>query len=418
MRTEKQILELRGEVDKQQRDILARAAAEKRALTPDESLQWDKADQDFQALSRELDLVRNLAERDAVVTETREAIIEMTARGTGTKSEADLKKEQAERYWKQLLFGEGMTQEEARRMAADPTRAQTTTVTGNGAFLIPEEFIRMLEVTQKAFGGMFQAAYKHRSVRGGTMNWPTFDNTARTGEWLDEPRNTGLTPTAFTFNRKQFAAYLWADMAQLTWEFIQDEDVSFVSRHLAEAFGESSGRALNKAFTDGNGTGKPTGILDASGGAGVGKELASQTALTKVEVIDLIHSLDPAYRTGPNVAFMMHDSVLAVVRKLDFGTTDDEPVWQPSYQAGVPDRILGYNYVINQDFPSALVQSAKIIAFGDWNKYVIRQVQDFSMVRLNERFADQLSTGFLGWLRIDGKLLQSAAIKLMQCKTT
>jgi HK97 family phage major capsid protein len=418
MRTEKQILELRAEVDQQQRAILNRAKDEKRALTPDESLQWDKADQDFQTLTKELELVRNLAERDAVVTETREAIIEMTARGTGTKSEADLKKEQAERYWKQLLFGEGMTQEEARRMAADPTRAQTTTVTGNGAFLIPEEFMRMLEVTQKAFGGMFQAAYKHRSVRGGTMNWPTFDNTARTGEWLDEPRNTGLTPTAFTFNRKQFAAYLWADMAQLTWEFIQDEDVSFVSRHLAEAFGESSGRALNKAFTDGNGSGKPTGILDATGGASVGKELASQTAITKVEVIDLIHSIDPAYRTGPNVAFMMHDSVLAVIRKLDYGTTDDEPIWQPSYAAGQPDRILGYTYVINQDFPSTLAQSNKIIAFGDWSKYVIRQVQDFQMVRLNERFADQLSTGFLGWLRIDGKLLQSAAIKLIQCKTT
>jgi HK97 family phage major capsid protein len=207
-------------------------------------------------------------------------------------------------------------------------------------------------------------------------------------------------------------------MAQLTWEFIQDEDVSFVSRHLAEAFGESSGRALNKALTDGDGSRKPTGILDATNGASVGKELASQTAITKVEVIDLIHSVDPAYRTGPNVAFMFHDNILAAIRKLDFGTTDDEPIWQPSYREGEPDRILGYRYVINQDFPSTIVQSNKIAAFGDWSKYVVRQVQDFQLLRLNERFADQLSTGFLGWLRIDGKLLQSAAIKLLQAKTS
>ena len=414
MRTEKQILELRAEVDHAQRAILQRARDEKRALNSDEEASWQKADADFMALNKELDMVRAMTERDAQYQAlNNEPIIGMTA---PQADEKDLKRKHTDAFWRQLLHGEGMSQSEAMRLAADPTRTQTSTTAGNGAFTIPEEFMRELEVTMKAFGGMLQASYLHRSPRGGTMNWPTFDNTARTGAWQDEPRTAGLTPGQFTFNRKQFAAYLWADMAQLTWEFIQDEDVSFVSRHLAQAFGESAGRALNKAFTDGNGTGKPTGILDGTGGAGVGKELASSTVITKVELVDLIHSVDPAYRTGPNVAFMLHDNILAAIRKLDFGTTDDEPVWQPSYAAGVPDRILGYTYVINQDFPSTVAAGNKIAAFGDWSKYVIRQVQDFNLIRLNERFADQLSTGFLGYLRIDGKLLQSAAIKLLQAK--
>jgi HK97 family phage major capsid protein len=414
MRTEKQILELRAEVDHAQRAILQRARDEKRALNSDEEASWQKADGDFMALNKELDMVRAMTERDAQYQAlNNEPIIGMTA---PQADEKDLKRKHTDAFWRQLLHGEGMSQSEAMRLAADPTRTQTSTTAGNGAFTIPEEFMRELEVTMKAFGGMLQASYLHRSPRGGTMNWPTFDNTARTGAWQDEPRTAGLTPGQFTFNRKQFAAYLWADMAQLTWEFIQDEDVSFVSRHLAQAFGESAGRALNKAFTDGNGTGKPTGILDGTGGASVGKELASSTVITKVELVDLIHSVDPAYRTGPNVAFMLHDNILAAIRKLDFGTTDDEPVWQPSYAAGVPDRILGYTYVINQDFPSTVAAGNKIAAFGDWSKYVIRQVQDFNLIRLNERFADQLSTGFLGYLRIDGKLLQSAAIKLLQAK--
>ena len=414
MRTEKQILELRAEVDHAQRAILQRARDEKRALNSDEEASWQKADADFMSLNKELDMVRAMTERDAQYQAlNNEPIIGMTP---PKADEKDLKRKHTEAFWRQLLHGEGMRHDEAMRIAADPTRTQTSTTAGNGAFTIPEEFMRELEVTMKAFGGMLQASYLHRSPRGGTMNWPTFDNTARTGAWQDEPRTAGLTPGQFTFNRKQFAAYLWADMAQLTWEFIQDEDVSFVSRHLAQAFGESAGRALNKAFTDGNGTGKPTGILDGTGGASVGKELASSTVITKVELVDLIHSVDPAYRTGPNVAFMLHDNILAAIRKLDFGTTDDEPVWQPSYAAGVPDRILGYTYVINQDFPSTVAAGNKIAAFGDWSKYVIRQVQDFNLIRLNERFADQLSTGFLGYLRIDGKLLQSAAIKLLQAK--
>lgn len=415
MRTEKQILELRAEVDAQQRAILQRARDEKRALNSDEEASWQKADADFMALNKELEMVRSLTERDSQYQALQnEPIIGMTPQ---TVNEADQKRKHFEAFWRQLLNGEGLSREEAHRIAQDPTRTQTTSLTsGGGAYTIPEEFIRELEVTMKAFGGMLQASYIHRSPRGGTMNWPTFDNTARTGAWLDEPRTVGVTPGQFTFNRKQFAAYLWSDMAQLTWEFIQDEDVSFVSRHLAQAFGESAGRALNKAFTDGDGSGKPTGILNASNGASVGKQTAGSTAILKTELIDLIHSVDPAYRTGPNVAFMMHDNILSSVRKLDFGNTNDEPIWQPSYAAGVPDRILGYTYVINQDFPSAIAASNKIIAFGDWSKYVIRQVQDFNLLRLNERFADQLSTGFLGYLRIDGKLLQSAAIKLLQAK--
>jgi HK97 family phage major capsid protein len=414
MRTEKQILELRAEVDAQQRAILQKARDEKRALNSEEEASWQKADVDFMSLNKELEMVRSLNERDSQFQAMQnEPIIGMTPQSA---NETDLKRKHTEAFWRHVLHGEGLSREEAHRIAADPTRTQTSTVSGNGAYTIPEEFIRELEVTMKAFGGMLQAGYIHRSPRGGTMNWPTFDNTSRTGEWLDEPRTVGVTPGQFTFNRKQFAAYLWTDMAQLTWEFIQDEDVSFVSRHLAQAFGESAGRALNKAFTDGNGSGKPTGILDGTGGATVGKQTAGSTAILKTELIDLIHSVDPAYRTGPNVAFMLHDNILAAVRKLDFGNTNDEPIWQPSYAAGQPDRILGYTYVINQDFPSTVAASNKIIAFGDWSKYVIRQVQDFNLLRLNERFADQLSTGFLGYLRIDGKLLQSSAIKLLQAK--
>jgi HK97 family phage major capsid protein len=82
---------------------------------------------------------------------------------------------------------------------------------------------------------------------------------------------------------------------------------------------------------------------------------------------------------------------------------------------GEPDRILGYRYVINQDFPS-LAASAKVAAFGDWSKYVIRQVRDVNIVRLNETFAARMQTAFLGWLRVDGKLIQPAAIKLLQMK--
>jgi HK97 family phage major capsid protein len=414
MRTEKQILELRASVHTQMQALLKTAADEKRALTAEEDQIWERMDNEFKAFTTELDKVRKMQSIEADMNRQDDDTPPVIPQLPGDQA---AKKMQFENYFRQLFTGEGMPMQDAMRLAyQEVSRTQTSTTEGNGAYIVPEEFIRQLEITMKAFGGMMQASFQHTSRRGGTMNWPTNDSTTRTGQWVDEPRASGITPQAFTFSRKQFAAYTWTDMAQLTWEFIQDEDVSFVATVLAQLFGESAGRALNYAYTLGDGSGKPTGILDATSGASTGKTTSSNSAFTKAELIDAIHSVDPAYRNGPNVAWMFNDDTLARIRKLDFGTTDTVPIWQPSFREGDPDRVLGYRYVINQDFPS-LAAGAKIAAFGDWNKYIIRNVQTFQMVRLNERFADQLSTGFLGWLRTDGKLLQSAAIKLLRMNT-
>lgn len=413
MRTEKEILEQRARVHYQMQDLLKRAKDENRAMTSDEDAQWNKADEDFRAYTSELERVRIFADRSAELNRVDETPAPVLP---GASKQQD-PKAAYRAFFTRLITEPPMTNAEAkRRIAADDVTRAVTSTQGDGAYVIPEEFMRELEVTQKAFGGMLQAGRIIRSPRGGTMNWPGIDDTAETGAWQAEPRAAGLTSRKFTFTRKQFSAHLWSDIANLTWEFIQDEDVNFVAEYLANFFGESSGRALNNAFTDGNGSGKPKGILDATYGATTGKTTASNTALDKKEFIDLVHSVDPAYRGGPNVAFMFNDNTLALIRKLDFGTTDDEPIWQPSFAPGQPDRILGYPYVINQAFPS-LGASKKIAAFGDWSKYVIRYVKDFELIRLQERYADYLEDGFLGWLRVDGQLIQSAAIKLMVAKS-
>jgi HK97 family phage major capsid protein len=393
MRTEKQILELRAGVYATMQDLLNRAKNENRAMTADEMVQFDRADNDFKALTAERDAIQRMATMIEPNNEPAPTPVQTAERSI------------MQDYFRQLISGPAMDRTQA-------LRATTNRQQGNGSFVVPEEFMRQIEVFLKQFGGMFQASYIHRSTRGGTMNWPTIDDTTATGSWQVEPRSGGITPRAFSFNRKQFADYLWSDVLLLSWEFMQDEDVSFVSSVMAELVGTSFGRALNKALTDGNGSGKPTGILDATGGAGTGKTTAGSTAITKAELIDLIHSVDPAYRTGPNVAFMMSDATLGYLKKLDFGTTDTVPLWMPSFRVGEPDRILGFGYVVNQDFPT-IAASAKTIAFGDWSKYIVRLVQDFSLIRLDERYADELSTGFVAFARVDGKLLNSSAIKLL-----
>ena len=407
MRTEKQILDERARVDYAQRAILQKAADEKRALNQEEGAQWDAANQDFNQLTQELEMVRAMHARDGIDQNPAAPVIPITPQKAPESA-----KESAERFYRALIHGEGVDQETAMAMAKGklPMRASTSSA-GTGLYAMPEEFISRLERKMKQFGGMLRASYLHRSSSGNPMRWPTHDGTADTGNWVDQPRAADIVPRNLTFGRNSFAAYTWYDIVGLDWEFIQDEEVGLVAGILADMLGESAGRALNIACTTGTGSSSVTGLLAASGGASTGKTTASASAITKAEILDLFHSVDEAYRMGEQVYFMLHDDTLNAIRQLDM-STNVAPIWQMSFREGLPDTIAGKPYIVNNNFPT-IAASQKVIAFGDFSKYVIRQVQDLNVLRLNETFAAKMQTAFLGWLRVDAKLIQDSAIKLL-----
>jgi HK97 family phage major capsid protein len=209
-----------------------------------------------------------------------------------------------------------------------------------------------------------------------------------------------------TFTRETFAAHVCNTLVKVSVEWANDE-FGLLNSELPIMLGERLGRALNTAFTTGDGSGKPTGFKDA---APSGVESASTGAFTAANLVDLVHSVDIAYRNSPSAAFMMHDQILSAVRKLNYDTANN-PLFQPSLREGTPDRLLGYNFFVNNDLPSTQAADAKIIYFGDWSKYIIRAVANNVLVPLRERFMDEMEIGFLMYARYDGKLLNTAAIK-------
>ena len=91
---------------------------------------------------------------------------------------------------------------------------------------------------------------------------------------------------------------------------------------IGDLLGERLGRRANLELTTGDGTGDPNGIVTASS---AGKVAASTSAITWDEIIELEHSVDPAYRMGPKVCYMFNDNVLRDVRKLKDG--DGNYLW-------------------------------------------------------------------------------------------
>ncbi|MCS0494334.1 phage major capsid protein [Ancylobacter sp. MQZ15Z-1] len=124
---------------------------------------------------------------------------------------------------------------------------------------------------------------------------------------------------------------------------------------LAEDFGQKEGLA----FVAGNGVLEPEGLLTATG---IGETLNGHaTQLSADQLIALMYSLPAAYRARGS--WLMNGGTLATLRTLKDG--QGNYLWQPSYQAGQPEMILGRPVVEAVDMPDAEA-NAYPIPFGDF----------------------------------------------------
>jgi HK97 family phage major capsid protein len=285
-------------------------------------------------------------------------------------------------------------------------RAQGVATGAAGGYMVPAPFRAKLIEKMQFFSSMRDVAEVITTETGATLPWPTNDDTANVGAILSE--NSQVTEQDVTLGTNDVGAYMYTSkLVRVSLQLLNDNAFNLES-WLAGVLGRRIGRAQNAHFTTGTGTAQPEGVQT---NAVVGKTGAAgqTTSVIYDDLIDLIHSVDPAYRNSGRSRFMLNDATLATARKLK----DDQgrPLWEPSVQVGVPDGLLGYPYTINQDMP-VMAASAKSILFGDFFAgYLIRDVQDVQMLRLAERYADYLQVGFLAFARTDGTPQDTAAYK-------
>lgn len=289
------------------------------------------------------------------------------------------------------------------------TGAQGTTTTGG--YAVADGAMQALEVALLQFGAMRQVATVIRTATGGPLPFPTVNDTTQKGRLLSE--NTGATETEMTFGQLVLDAYKYSsDYILASVEFIQDTSID-VGAFIGNALGTRIGRLQNDHFTTGTGSSQPKGAV-AAAASGV---TSVADPPTYDNFVDLLHSVDPAYR--PNARFMMNDATLKTIKKIKVlqysGDTTGIPLWAPGLTMGQPDTILGFPYVINQSMASP-GSTAKKVLFGDFSKYLIRDVRDITIIRLEERFAELHQVAFLAFARSDGDLLDAGTnpVKYMQ----
>ena len=289
-----------------------------------------------------------------------------------------------------------------RRNDAKELRAFTAGTSNTGGYTVPQDFRDQLEIAIKAFGGMMAVSEILRTDTGATLPMPTFNYTNVVATIVGE----GVTATndsSTPFGVANLGAFTYrSPLLPVSYEFLQDS--AFGEGFIVQALSQSIARAVNVHATTGTGAGQPRGIvIDAVSGK-VGTTGQTLTVIFD-DLIDLVHSVDPAYR--PQSQFMMHDGSLKIIRKLK--DTQNRPIFLPGYDGlagAMADTLLGYPIQINQDV-AVMAANAKSILFGALNKYKLRIVKDITMLRLTERYADNLQVAFLLFMRADGRLLDA-----------
>jgi len=275
-----------------------------------------------------------------------------------------------------------------------------------GGYLVPDEFERTL-VEALEEENIFRGMAKIIQTASGDRKIPVVASKG-TASWVDEE---GAIPESDdAFGQVSIGAYKLATMIKVSEELLNDSVFNLES-YIAREFARRIGAKEEESFFIGDGTGKPTGIFNATGGAELGVTAASATAITVDEIMDLFYSLKSPYRK--NAVFVMNDSTVKAIRKLKDG--NGQYLWQPSLTAGQPDTILN-RPVKTSAYVPAIAAGAKVIAFGDFGYYWVADRQGRSFQRLNELFAATGQVGFKATQRVDGKLILPEAIKVLQMK--
>lgn len=413
----KELTEKRLNLANQMEAVLAKATDGK--LSDEQRIEFDRMNGEVNSLKGDID--RILA-HEALQADLAASTGRRTAENTDAAPDPDKRKAvEARAFTNWLRYGdEGISQRdraviskraarvEGRVMESEKDlagytaeeRALSTNVDTTGGYLVPDEMAGTIEKAQLAFGGMREAnTFKFSTTGGGDLLIPTSNDTTNTGVLVGE--GNANTEQGITVGQAKLGAYTWSSkIVKVNRQLLQDAAFDIAS-FVSNALGERLGRVQNTYFTTGTGASQPYGIAATSteGKAGATGQTAS---IIYNDVVDLIHSVGRAYRTGSQ--FQFADGTLAILRKLKDG--NGNPIWQPGMVAGAPDQIMGYQYIINDDV-AAMAASAKSIFFGQWSKYWIRDVQGTILLRLEELYAANLQVGFLAFSRSDGNLIDA-----------
>lgn len=295
------------------------------------------------------------------------------------------------------------------REALNPDEVKALRVSDDtsGGYLAPPEFVAQVIKDIVEFSPVRQAA-RVGSTSSGSVILPKRTGTP-TANWVGETEDRPETGSAY--GQVEIPIHEAACYVDVSNQLLEDGAANVeaeVRADLAEEFGRIEG----VAFVNGNGVKKPMGFMSAEG-VGFGLN-GHATTLQADGLISLMYSLPAFYRNRG--AWMLNGTTLALVRKLKDG--QNNYLWQPSYQAGEPETLLGRPVVEAIDMPD-VESGAFPIAFGDFaTAYRIYDRVSLSVMRDPYSQATKGLVRFHARRRVGGGVVLATAVKKLKMATS
>jgi len=379
------------------RDFLDSHRSEKGILSAEDTQAYERMEKEIVDLGHEIERQERL---DAMEREMAEPV----ARPITAKPESgrvDGKRGRAsdiyrKAFWNQLRVKDNIPLE-LRNALQEGTDSE-------GGYLVPDEFEHTL----------VQALNEENVIRNHAHVITTSNGLHKipivashgSASWLEE--EGAYQESDDTFGQVNLDAHKLGTLIKVSEELLADSAFD-LEGYITSEFTRRIGDKEEDAFLNGDGSHKPTGILNETGGAEVGITTASATAITADELTDLFYSLKAPYRK--NAIWVLNDSTLKAIRKLK--TSTGEYLWQPGIKDGEVSTIFGRPYFTSA-FAPEIAAGNKTIAFGDFSHYWIGDRQGISFKRLNELYAGNGQVGFLASKRLDGRLVLAEAVKVLK----
>lgn len=335
----------------------------------------------------------------------RERIEELEARASNPKKGAGSPQEKLTTEYGETFNGwirakgldgnlEGKLQDLARK-ARNEFKDITIGSAAGGGYAVPEEISREIERLEKKFSPVRDlitvrqvgtSDYKELISLGGASSGWVGETGTRSA--TDTPLLREITPT-------HGELYAYPQVSEWALDDIFFNVENWLAEEVAEEFAIQEGDAVIR----GNGTNKPTGMLNTTpvltadhasplraaaayqyiASDGDADDSPSGIVIRGDSLIDAIYTLNSRYRAG--ASWIMNSLTTGAIRKLK--NADGEYIWQPGLQAGQPAQLLGYP-VSTWEQLDDIGANAFPIGFGNWKRaYVLVERTGLRITRDN-----------------------------------
>lgn len=388
--TIKDLIEKRNQAFEAAKSFAVSHATDKGTLNDEDYETYQKMEKEIENFSREISRMQRLEGMEQEMSQPLNTPI--TSKPQAGKHTEE-KTGRASDEYKSAMLGA------LRSNFRNVSNVLTEGIDSDGGYLVPEEYDRRLIDVLDEENIMRSLATKITTSGEHKINIAA---TKPAASWIEE--GGALTFGDATFDQIIMDAYKLHVAIKVTEELLYDNAFG-LENYIITQFGKALANAEEDAFLNGDGNGKPLGLFAATGGGTVANTI---TKITTDDVINLVYALKRPYRK--NAKFIINDKTLAALRTLK--DNNGAYIWQPNYQSGEPDRLLGYEVYTSAYAPT------DAIAFGDYSYYNIGDRGTRSFAALKELFAGNGMVGFVAKERVDGKLVLPEAVQILKIGTT